>query len=179
MESKYQSAIELGCGRHGDERKRRNQKPLSKPDEQYTLAHLSVSSTSLPLDSGRRDDLRKIAVGLKQTCMLPGVDVRVLQFPEVLSSSNQSAVKRVFRDVHLILSLPAASPVVLNLTSVRICGADFIDGLIASKSNFEACSANVVIAGDPHRLLSLFQVQRLVTIYPNLHAALSEIVHTR
>ncbi|WP_149496438.1 hypothetical protein [Roseiconus lacunae] len=174
MNFKYQDAVEIGCRRPGDELQRRIHQPILQ-DNQYSLTQLRVSSTSLPLDSGRRDDLRQIGEGLTQERISPGVDVRVLRFPEILSSSNQSALARVFRDVNLILTIPVVVPIVLDLTSIRICGAGFINGLIASKEKIQACAAEVVIAGDPDRLLSLFQVQRLVPVYPDLQAALLKV----
>lgn len=175
MNFKYQDAVDICYGRPDDERERRIHQPLLQ-DSQYVLTQLRVLSTSLPLDFDRRDGLSQIGVGLKQECISPGVDVRVLQFPEILSSSNQSALARVFRDVNLILSIPVLVPILLDLTSVRVCGAGFINGLIASKDRIQACAAKVVIAGDPDRLLSLFQVQRIVPVYPDLRVALLQVV---
>jgi len=81
-------------------------------------------------------------------------------------------VVRAFADFQAILSRLEQTPIVIDLTSVRLGGACFINSLVASKDAIDTCHATIVIAGDPNRLLSLFQLHRIAPIYPTLASAL-------
>ncbi|TWT66382.1 STAS domain-containing protein [Allorhodopirellula solitaria] len=147
-------------------------RPVFAADNTLTVAQLRVTLTSLPLERSRSDWANQMVDGATEKAISHRRDVRVIQFPDRLSSSNGDTVARVFEDFEAILLRSEQTPIVLDLSSVRLCGASFINGLMASRNAIDACRATVVIAGDPNRLLSMFQVHRIIQVYPTLASAL-------
>jgi len=175
MNSSYNESAAFEIRRISNDRKLLTQLPFLH-DDRYALSQLRLSSTWLPLDGNRGDTAQQTTEGVKRSCGSPRVDVRVLRFPKILSSSNQGTLARVFSGLRLIVSGREPSPIVLDLTSMRMCGAGFVNGLTASRDELTTCVAEVVIAGDPDGVLTLFQVHRLIPIYPNLNAALLNVM---